>query len=160
MFRAFYTPIIRSTISTVSTASGTNHSIVSATFFQRGLIPGIKRTEKLSRYSDWDAGWTVRGSNPGGGEIFRTSPDRPWGPSSLLYNGYPVSSEGKERPGRDADPLWSCKGRAIPLLPLQVVWLVQSLSACTRAHFTTFYQFLSNSFQKSLNLYHSRLYDS
>ena len=33
-------------------------------------------------------GWTVRGSNPGGGEIFRTCPDRPWGPSSLLYNGY------------------------------------------------------------------------
>jgi len=22
-------------------------------------------------------GWTVRGSNPGGGEIFRTCPDRP-----------------------------------------------------------------------------------
>jgi hypothetical protein len=22
-----------------------------------------------------------------GGEIFRTSPDRPWGPHSLLYNG-------------------------------------------------------------------------
>jgi hypothetical protein len=37
MFRAFYTPIIRSTILTVSTASGKNHSIVSATFFQRGL---------------------------------------------------------------------------------------------------------------------------
>ena len=33
-------------------------------------------------------GWTVRGSNPGGGEIFRTCPDRPWGPPSLLYNGY------------------------------------------------------------------------
>ena len=40
MFRAFYTPIIRSKISTVSTASDTNHSIVSATFFQRGLVPG------------------------------------------------------------------------------------------------------------------------
>ena len=40
MFRAFYTPIIRSTISTLSTASGTNHSIVSTTFFQRGLVPG------------------------------------------------------------------------------------------------------------------------
>jgi hypothetical protein len=26
-------------------------------------------------------GWTVRGSNPGGGEIFRTCPDRPWGPT-------------------------------------------------------------------------------
>ena len=25
-------------------------------------------------------GWTVRGSNPGSGEIFRTRPDRPWGP--------------------------------------------------------------------------------
>ena len=40
MFREFYTPIIMSTISTVSTASGTNLSIVSATFFQRGLVPG------------------------------------------------------------------------------------------------------------------------
>ena len=38
MFRAFYTPVIRGTISTVSTASGTNRSIVSATFFQRGLV--------------------------------------------------------------------------------------------------------------------------
>jgi hypothetical protein len=49
-------------------------------------------------------GWTVRGSNPGGGEIFRTCPDRPWGPLSLLYNGYRVFPGGKERPGRDADP--------------------------------------------------------
>jgi hypothetical protein len=32
----------------------------------------------------------VRGSNPGGGEIFHTCPDRPWGPPSLLYNGYRV----------------------------------------------------------------------
>jgi len=29
--------------------------------------------------------------NPGGGEIFHTHPDQPWGPSSLLYNGYWVS---------------------------------------------------------------------
>jgi len=49
-------------------------------------------------------GWTFRGSNPGGGEIFRTCPDRPWGPPSLLYNGYRVFPWGKERPGRDADP--------------------------------------------------------
>jgi hypothetical protein len=27
-------------------------------------------------------GWTVRGSNPGGGEIFHSCPDRPWGPHS------------------------------------------------------------------------------
>jgi len=49
-------------------------------------------------------GWTVRGSNPGDVEIFRTCPDRPWGPPSLLYNGYRVFLGGKERPGRDADP--------------------------------------------------------
>jgi hypothetical protein len=44
------------------------------------------------------------GSSPGGGEVVRTTPDRPWGPSSLLYNGYRVFPGGKERPGRDADP--------------------------------------------------------
>jgi hypothetical protein len=49
-------------------------------------------------------GWTIRGSNPGGDEIFRTCPDRPWGPPSLLYNGYQVFPEGSKRPGRDADP--------------------------------------------------------
>jgi hypothetical protein len=32
----------------------------------------------------------IRGSNPGGGEIFRTRPDRPWGPPNLLYDGYRV----------------------------------------------------------------------
>jgi hypothetical protein len=37
------------------------------------------------------------------GEIVRTCPDRPWGPPSLLYNGYRVFTGGKERPGRDAD---------------------------------------------------------
>ena len=38
-----------------------------------------------------------------GGVVFR-HPDRPWGPPSLLYNGYRVFPRGKERPGRDADP--------------------------------------------------------
>ena len=31
----------------------------------------------------------------GGGEIFRTCPDRPWGPPGLLYNGYRVFPGGK-----------------------------------------------------------------
>ena len=39
-----------------------------------------------------------------GAEIFRTRPDRPWGPPSLLYIGYRVFPGGKDRPGRDADP--------------------------------------------------------
>ena len=97
----------------------------------------------LSRYSDWATGWKVGGSNPGGGEIFRTCPDRPWGPPSLLYNGYRVFPGGKERPrgGGDADtspllvPL-SRKSRAVPLLPPWAVGPVQSFSACTRVHFT------------------------
>jgi len=46
----------------------------------------------------------VRGSNPSGGEIFHTCPDRPWGPPRLLYNGYRVLPGGKVLPGRDADP--------------------------------------------------------
>jgi hypothetical protein len=40
-------------------------------------------------------GWTIRGSNPGGGEIFRTCPDRSWGPPGLLYSGYSVFPGGK-----------------------------------------------------------------
>jgi len=43
------------------------------------------------------------GSNPGGGEIFRTCPDGPWGPHGLLYNGHRVLPGGKERPVPDAD---------------------------------------------------------
>jgi len=37
----------------------------------------------------------VQGSNPGGGEIFCTYPDWPWGPPSLLYSGYWVFPGGK-----------------------------------------------------------------
>ena len=44
------------------------------------------------------------GSISGGGEIFRTCPNRLWGPPNLLYNGYRVFLGGKERPGREADP--------------------------------------------------------
>ena len=44
------------------------------------------------------------GSDSGRDEIFRTCPDRSWGPPSLLYNGYRVFPGGKERPGRDVHP--------------------------------------------------------
>ena len=40
--------------------------------------------------------WMVRGSNLGGGELFRTRQDLPWGPPKLLYN-FP----GMKRPGCD-----------------------------------------------------------
>jgi hypothetical protein len=105
-----------------------------------------------------DMGWKVRGSNPNGGEIFRTSPDWPWGPPSLLYNKHQVFPEGKEQLRHDADPSLppnavvmkeynytstppmgrtACTepqcpySRAIPLLPLWTIQPVQSLSACT-----------------------------
>ena len=46
-----------------------------------------------------DYGLDGPGSNPGGDEIFRTCPDRSWGPPSLLHNGYRVFPE--VRCGRD-----------------------------------------------------------
>ena len=89
-------------------------------------------------------GWTVRGSIPVSARfIFRTSPDRPWGPPSLLYNGYRVFPGVKSGRGVTLNPHpllvpWSWKGRAIPLLPLWAIRPVQSLSDCTRVHFTFF----------------------
>ena len=50
-----------------------------------------------------DYGQDGTGSNLGGDEIFRTRLDRPWGPPSLLYNGYRVLPGGKVWPGRAAD---------------------------------------------------------
>jgi len=44
-----------------------------------------------------------RGSNPSGGEISGTRPDRHLGPPSLLYNWYRVSFQGVKRPGRGVD---------------------------------------------------------
>ena len=91
--------------------------------------------------------------------------DRPWGSANLLYNGYRVIPGGKERPGRESDHSLSSSAlvkkeksytttppmdrtactepqclysTAIPLLPLLAVRPVQSLSACTRPHFTFF----------------------
>jgi hypothetical protein len=59
------------------------------------------------------------------GEIYRTSPDRPWGPPSVLYNGYRVFPGGTMRPGRALTPhpllVLRSKNRvkAIPLLFLR-----------------------------------------
>ena len=97
-------------------------------------------------------GWTVRGPNPGGGEIFRTCPDWPWGPPSLLYNVYRVFRVGEERPERGVDPSPTSSAvvygpyvlyrASVPVqysytsTPLWAVRPVQSLNACTRVHFT------------------------
>ena len=47
--------------------------------FQIVLLVGIgleHRVGAVQSAQRLDTGWTVRGSNPGGGEIFRTYPDR------------------------------------------------------------------------------------
>ena len=87
-------------------------------------------------YDTLAMGWKVWGSNPGGGEIFCTHPDRPLGPPSLLYNGYRVSFPGVKWLGCGIDhpphlvsrlkkvelylsspsgPLWPVLGWALPL---------------------------------------------
>jgi len=83
----------------------------------------------------------INKQNPGGGRIFRTCPDRPWDPPSLLHNRYRVFRGGKSGRGVTLTPHpflmpRSRKGRTIPLLPLWAVRPAQSLSACTSVHFT------------------------
>jgi len=60
-----------------------------------GSVVGIANAYELDGGGGIESRW---------GEIFRTIPDRPWGPSNLLYNGYCVFPGGKVLPGRDADP--------------------------------------------------------
>jgi hypothetical protein len=66
-----------------------------------GFCPGAKHSGRgishlpPSSVERLTMGWTVRGLNLGGGEIFGTRPDRPWGPSSLLCYGYRVFLGGK-----------------------------------------------------------------
>jgi hypothetical protein len=66
-------------------------------------VTRVRGPGSVAGYSNWLP--TGRSGNriPVGGEIFRTFSDRPWGPPSLLHNGYRVFPEGKERPRRDAD---------------------------------------------------------
>jgi len=54
-------------------------------------------------------GWTVRGLNPGGGEIFRISPDRPWGPLSLRTGSFPGVKSGRGVKLTPYPPFW-CRG--------------------------------------------------
>ena len=106
-------------------------------------------------------GLEVGRSNPGGGETFRTSPDRPWAPPSLLCNGSGSSPGVKSDRGVTLTPHhllvpWSRKSRAIPLLPLWAVWPVQSLSACTRVHFTLLLTSHSMNLRISVKVYEYR----
>jgi hypothetical protein len=70
-------------------------------------------------------------NKPGGGEIFPTGPERPWGTPSFLYNGHRVYSLWLKRPGSGANAevkeiveiylcspsghSWPTLGRTLPL---------------------------------------------
>ena len=93
-------------------------------------------------------GWTVRGSNLGGGRDFSHLSRPALGPTQPPVQWVPGLSPGVKS-GRGVTltphPLlvpWSWKSRAIPLLPLWVIRPVQSLSAYTRVHFILPYQLL------------------
>jgi len=73
-------------------------------FFHTYWSPLFVILLELSYFFDWLRPGQSGDRIPVGGEIFRTCPDRPWGPPSLLHNRYRIFPEGKERPGRDADP--------------------------------------------------------
>ena len=65
-------------------------------------------------------GWTVRGMNPGGDEIFRTRPDRHWSPSSLLHSGYWIILGSKAAEAWRWQPTPTSaelKSTAVPILP-------------------------------------------
>jgi hypothetical protein len=64
--------------------------------------------------------WTLRGSNLGGGAIFRTRPGRPWGPPSLLHNGCRVFP-GVKRPGLTTHPLLAPRSREDRTIPLSTL---------------------------------------
>jgi len=103
----------------------------------RFLVAHWKRfdNDSLGYLQNLATGWTVRGSNPGGSEISPTCPE--W-LCTMGTGSFPVVKGGRVVT-LTPHPLlvpWSRKSRAIPLLPLWTVWPVQSLSACTRVHFT------------------------
>jgi len=69
----------------------------------RKCLDTIRQSVSISiNFRRLATGWTVWGSNPGGGEIFCTCPDRPWGLTSLLYSGYWVFP-GVKQPGHGVD---------------------------------------------------------
>ena len=68
---------------------------------------------------------------------------RPWGPHSLLYNGYRVFPGGKNGRSVTLTTPFQCRGQERVELylycPLWAVRPVQSHSACARVHFSFFY---------------------
>jgi hypothetical protein len=76
---------------------------------------------------------TVRGSNPGGSEIFHTGPDRFWGPPAY-YTMSTGSFPGVKRPGSGADHPSSSSAEVNKRVELLHLW---AFVACYMANFPT-----------------------
>ena len=64
-------------------------------YINKSLLLYLMETGIAQSVQRLATGWVVRGSNTTEGEVFLTRLDRPWGPPSLMYNGYGVSFSGE-----------------------------------------------------------------
>jgi hypothetical protein len=78
-------------------------------------VAELRGPREFSWYSDSLRAGRSGDRIPLGGEIFRTSPDRPWGPPSLLHSRYRVSFPGVKRPGCGVDHTPHLAPSLIPL---------------------------------------------
>ena len=117
----------------------------------------------LIRCSEWQwAGWS--GDRIPMGAIFsapvQTGPGSHPASCTMGTGSFPGAKSGR---GMTLTPHpflvpWSRKSRAIPLLPLRTVRPVQSLSACTRVHFTFYLTLPPTSFAvRPSQISHSKL---
>jgi hypothetical protein len=71
--------------------------------FRLRFPTGARHVSLLNRYNDYAVGWTIEGSNPGRAKRYvqspKKSPDRLWGPYSVLFNGYGGSFREVKRSG-------------------------------------------------------------
>ena len=80
-------------------------------------------------------------SNPGGGEIFRTRPDRPWGPTQPPIQWVPSLSQGVKRPGRDVDHPPGSSAEVEGKVELYLYSPSGHFVACSRVTFTFTFTF-------------------
>ena len=97
--------------------------INSSCFQPYTLIHGPGR---LSRYSDSLLAGRLGGRIPVGIENFRTRPDQPWGPTSILYIRYRVSFPGVKRPGRGVNQPRHLAARLTLRLLMSYIWSTYS----------------------------------
>jgi DNA-binding transcriptional LysR family regulator len=100
--------------------------------------------DPVSRYNDWLRSGGSGDRIPVGARLsahIQTGPGAHPSSCTMGTGSFPGVKSGQGltlTPHPNLAP-WSRKGRTIPLLPLWAVGPVQSLSACTRAHFTFYF---------------------